>query len=334
MLEKTANLNPPPPLPMRPSSVVLGKKACEAILSRNSVGRIAFTLHDRVSIVPIHYVYENGWIYGRTSAAGKLRGILRNRRIAFEVDENSQPFDWRSVVVKGRLYLIEPGTTPSARRVRAEAVSLIRRLVPAALTDTDPIPFRNQIFRIRIVEISGRASVPSGGKRVAIVPGPIAARPDDADADAILGQQVELALAKHHLPGGSEVHVDAFDGVVALTGTAQNSAQRTAIETAVLEVPNVLAVVQELETVFPSLQQPTPTEIAREVVRQLRSLPLASDSGIKVVAEHGWLRIEGVTHSPEIHDEVVRRLRGVKGSRGVIDRLCVTAPATAQFVSD
>jgi nitroimidazol reductase NimA-like FMN-containing flavoprotein (pyridoxamine 5'-phosphate oxidase superfamily) len=87
----------------------LGRKACEAILSRNSVGRIAFALHDRVSIVPIHYVYSSGWIYGRTAAAGKLREILRNRRIAFEVDEHTQVFEWRSVVVRGPLYLISPG---------------------------------------------------------------------------------------------------------------------------------------------------------------------------------------------------------------------------------
>lgn len=317
-----------------PLFTVLGKKACEAILARNDVGRVAFTLHDRVSIVPIHYVYSSGWIYGRTSIAGKLHEILRNRRIAFEVDEHSELFDWRSVVVRGPLYLIEPGTSPSDRRVHAKAVSLIRRLVPSALTDSDPSPFRNQLFRIRVAEISGRAAETRGGKRITPAPEQTTAPRGDADADAILAEQVRGALAKHLFPVGSEVHVDAFDGVVALTGIAQDSAERTAIETAVLEVPNVLAVVQEIETVFPSQQQPTPAEIAREAGKQLRSSPLAADPGIKVVAEHGWLRLEGVTSSRRNHDEIVRRLRAVKGSRGVIDRLRVMAPAPAQLVTD
>jgi osmotically-inducible protein OsmY len=58
------------------------------------------------------------------------------------------------------------------------------------------------------------------------------------------------------------------------------------------------------------------------------------DTGIKVVVEHGWLRLEGVARSRSIHEDAVRRLRGVKGSRGVIDRLRVKIPATAEVVTD
>jgi hypothetical protein len=50
MLQNTANLKPATNVEDAPLFSVLGRKACEAILSRNSVGRIAFTLHDRVSI--------------------------------------------------------------------------------------------------------------------------------------------------------------------------------------------------------------------------------------------------------------------------------------------
>jgi hypothetical protein len=53
------------------------------------------------------------------------------------------------VVVRGPLYLIEPGTEPSDQRIYSKAVSLIRQLVPAALSDSDPVPFRDQLFRIR-----------------------------------------------------------------------------------------------------------------------------------------------------------------------------------------
>src|SRR6266516_816186 len=106
---------------------------CEAILARNNVGRLGFALQDRVSIVPVHYVYERGWIYGRTAQGRKLREILRNRRVVFEVDEHSQLFDWRSVVVRGPLHLIEPGTTAANASIHAKAVSLIRRLVPYEL---------------------------------------------------------------------------------------------------------------------------------------------------------------------------------------------------------
>src|SRR6185436_9056677 len=71
---------------------------CAEVLGRNSVGRIAFSLHDDVSIVPVHYVYTDGWVYGRTASPGRLRDIVGNRRIAFEVDEHNEPMQCRSVV--------------------------------------------------------------------------------------------------------------------------------------------------------------------------------------------------------------------------------------------
>jgi BON domain len=85
---------------------------------------------------------------------------------------------------------------------------------------------------------------------------------------------------------------------------------------------------------FPLQQQPTPAEVAREALRQLEQPPAVLDPGIKVVAEHGWLRVEGLASSPKTRDEIVRRLRGVRGSRGVIDRLRVLGPVTAYVVTD
>jgi nitroimidazol reductase NimA-like FMN-containing flavoprotein (pyridoxamine 5'-phosphate oxidase superfamily) len=324
MIDNTAVLDPLPADVDAPLFAVLDRfEDCEEILARNTVGRLAFALQDRVSVLPVHYVYEDGWIYGRTSAGGKLREILRNRRIAFEVDEHTQVFEWRSVVVRGPLYLIDPGTLPADRRIYAKAVSLIRRLVPSALTDSDPMPFRDQLFRIRAVEISGRSSEPSGGKRLTLRAEKPVRDTGEADSDAVLRQYVECALAKLSVGPRSQVHVDAFDGVIALTGTVETSSDRSAAEAAVLNVPAVQAVVQQLETVLPSRQEPTPAEIAREAIEKLHQSPRSEDPGIKVVVEHAWLRLEGVARSPQIREDAVRRLRGVRGSRGVIDRLHV-----------
>ena len=121
-----------------PQFKTLSRDECESVLLRNNVGRIAFSLHDRVSILPIHYVFQNGWIYGRTASAGKLGQILRNRRIAFEVDEHSQLFDWRSVIVRGAFYLIQPDKTQHPSSVYRTAVAAIRQLLPDALTESDP----------------------------------------------------------------------------------------------------------------------------------------------------------------------------------------------------
>jgi len=167
MMNNAAVLRSPPAADEAPLFTILDRfEECEAILARNSVGRIGFALQDRVSIVPVHYVYESGWIYGRTAAGGKLREILRNRRVVFEIDEQTHLFEWRGVVVRGQLYLVEPGTTAADASIHAKTVSLIRRLVPSALSASDPVPFRDQLFRIRVVEVSGRASEPLRGRKV------------------------------------------------------------------------------------------------------------------------------------------------------------------------
>jgi len=298
----------------------LSRDECESVLLRNNIGRIAYSIHDRVSIVPIHYVFLSGWIYGRTSSAGKLRAILRNRRIAFEVDEHSAMFDWRSVVVHGPLYVIQADTTQHARSIYRTALSVMRGLLPAALTESDPVPFRDQLIRIRAVEITGRASTPHGGYPLFPKIGDEISDTADADADARLRYEVETAVESLGVPENADVQIETFDGIVVLTGTVETARDRHAIENAILKIPAVTALVQELETSLPLRHEESPSELARAAVRELRRNGRNRDSNLKVVVEHGWLRIEGVAQSQRQRDDALRRLRAVRTSRGVIDR--------------
>ncbi|HEU4641784.1 MAG TPA: pyridoxamine 5'-phosphate oxidase family protein [Gemmatimonadaceae bacterium] len=135
----------------------LNRQDVVAILARNRVGRIAYSMRDRVDIEPIHYVYSDGWLYGRTSPGTKLTTVQRNRWVAFEVDEVSSFTDWRSVVVHGALYVLEPDdVSPTAEETWERAVELLRRLDPAALTTEDPVPHRDVVFRIAVQEATGR----------------------------------------------------------------------------------------------------------------------------------------------------------------------------------
>ncbi len=137
----------------------LERSEAEKMLARNHVGRIAFSFHDRLNIEPIHYVFDNEWLYGRTSYGEKLLVIEHHPWVAFEVDEVKDLFNWRSVVVKGAFYMMGPDT-PKAETVAFErAVALMRSIVPEALTEDDPTPFRLQLFRIHLDEVSGRESM-------------------------------------------------------------------------------------------------------------------------------------------------------------------------------
>lgn len=146
-------------LAARPGDVVireLSREEVEETISRNRVGRIAFSFHDRVDIQPIHYIYERGWLYGRTSEGEKIYTLKHNQWIAFEIDEVNDLFDWRSVVVHGSFWIIHPRGSPHAEELWAKAAKLVAQIVPGALTENDPVSFRHTLFRIAVGDAQGR----------------------------------------------------------------------------------------------------------------------------------------------------------------------------------
>lgn len=309
-------------LDMAPTLGTLEPGKCEELLKRQDVGRLAFALQDRVGIVPVHYVYDEGWIYGRTEPEGKLVPILRNRRVAFEVDEIRGMFSWQSVVVHGSLYLIEPDAGEKEKAAHDKALQLLRRILPTTLGKADPVPFRNQLFRISVSEITGRFAT-VGGTRIEA--SGMRSSDDGAspEADVLLRGEVVAAVSKAFPATAPKIHVDAFDGIIALSGLAETPAERSAIEREILGIESVRAVVQQLETEFPTEQHPAPAELARNAIRELNASLGAASGAVKVVVEHDWLRVEGTTATQEGRTDVIRRLRTVRGTRGVIDRIHV-----------
>ncbi len=145
----------------RPHFSVLDRSAIDALLARHHVGRLAYARRDRVDIEPIHYVYADGWIYARTQPGTKLSTIIHNPWVAMEIDEIHDLFHWDSVVVRGRLELVDDGPHDAARERYTKAVEALRTLVPATLTDEDPTPARVIICAIYVDEVEGRRARPT-----------------------------------------------------------------------------------------------------------------------------------------------------------------------------
>ncbi len=134
----------------------LRRAEIEEILLRNKIGRLAFSFHDRVDVQPIHYIYERGWLYGRTSEGNKIASLTQNQWVAFEIDEVNDVFDWRSIVIHGSLWILHPRGSPRAEEVWVKAAELVSKIVPGALTEYDPVGFRQTLFRIAVSDVRGR----------------------------------------------------------------------------------------------------------------------------------------------------------------------------------
>ena len=148
-----------------PTFRALTRAEADALLDRNHVGRIAFSFHDRVDVEPVHYVYANGWLHGRTSPGTKLATLRHHPWIAFEVDEIEGLFDWESVIVHGVVDIPDADGSPLEREAYRTTLELIRTLVPQALDAGDPTPERQILFRVHADEVTGRAASTAATRR-------------------------------------------------------------------------------------------------------------------------------------------------------------------------
>jgi nitroimidazol reductase NimA-like FMN-containing flavoprotein (pyridoxamine 5'-phosphate oxidase superfamily) len=142
----------------QPSFRELDARECEELLARNYVGRVAFALRSEVDIEPLHYVFSDGWLFGRTSPGKKLDVLARRPWVAFEADEVDGPFDWRSVVAHGTYYALNSQGSAVEKKTYARALKAIRTRMPTALTSDDPVPGRIVLFGIHVDKLTGRAA--------------------------------------------------------------------------------------------------------------------------------------------------------------------------------
>lgn len=140
----------------------LTRAECDEILSRNHVGRIAFTFHDRVDVEPITYTYAGSWLHARTSPGTKLALLRHHPWVAFEVDEVQAIFDWQSVVVHGVVHIPHADGSADDRAAHADILTHLRELVPETLGPNDPVPERIVLFRVHVDEVRGRAATTRG----------------------------------------------------------------------------------------------------------------------------------------------------------------------------
>ena len=143
----------------RPTVRASSAEEAKALLQRNHVGRIAFSFHDRVDVERVHYVYDAPWVFGRTSTDAMLLTLAHNPWCALETDVVEGPFDWESVVVKGRF---STRRAPGPEWDYDRALAALRLLPGGALPDDEPASSGEVVFGVYASDIFGRRSSSRG----------------------------------------------------------------------------------------------------------------------------------------------------------------------------
>jgi Predicted flavin-nucleotide-binding protein len=291
----------------------MDREQCNALLERSHVGRLAFSLHDAVDVVPIGFTFKDGRIYGRTNPGGKLATLDRNRRIAFEVDEFTGPFEWKSVVIHGSFYVLDAGADETRKQLAG--------IFPEAFRDDDPAAFRNQFFSISVDEMSGRSAAPDAGVRKEAVGGDRLAIAADPERDQKLRNRI-VAEIQGLLPQNN-IRCAVEDGVAILTGSVRDAHVRSAVEALVAAIDGVGGIVQQIDVEWPVRIQLTPAEVAREASQIVNRSVTNARTHVVAVYESGWIRLEGQASEVE-RQRIWSSIQHVAGSHGVIDRIRIS----------
>jgi uncharacterized protein len=71
------------------------------VLHSQFIGRIGCSTEGNIYIVPVTYVYHDGYIYAHAKEGEKVQMMRKNPKVCFEVDIIDTMTNWRSVIVWG-----------------------------------------------------------------------------------------------------------------------------------------------------------------------------------------------------------------------------------------
>lgn len=129
-----------------------------------------------------------------------------------------------------------------------------------------------------------------------------------------------------------DIAVSVKNGVVTLAGFIPSYIQKFEAERDVKRVQGVVGVANDLEVRLPSVDQRPDPDIARDAVEALKMQLPYSYQNFKVVVRGGWITLEGEAEWNYQKERAEMAVRGIKGSKGVINSIAVKPKVVAQEV--
>jgi uncharacterized protein len=139
----------------------LTKNQCERILLGSMIGRIGCHSAGKTYVIPVTYVFDNGYIYAHSREGLKVKMMRKNAKVCFQVDQIEGMTNWRSVILWGKFEELKAGDQEKARRILIggfEAFHLSESVTPDIGTlEVNPHKEKRPVFyRISIDEMTGR----------------------------------------------------------------------------------------------------------------------------------------------------------------------------------
>jgi len=135
---------------------VLSDNEARELLTTGVIGRLGCVDNDEPYVVPINYVFADGFIYSHSLPGRKIEALRAHPRACLQVDEIETEFEWRSVIAYGNF---EEVRVPSERKeILSKLLTRFPRLTPVeSVLVHDAGPPETIVFLIRVDRITGVA---------------------------------------------------------------------------------------------------------------------------------------------------------------------------------
>ena len=140
----------------------LNRSEIEEVLSNGYIGRIGCRDGERVYIVPVNYLYENGFVLCQSYEGQKVHLMRQSPAVCFEVEEMLSFSSWKTVIGWGTFEELTAEEEIRSAQSRMSDIMLAQKAVlnqppPAERADAHPRPQTTiTYYRIRLEELSGR----------------------------------------------------------------------------------------------------------------------------------------------------------------------------------
>jgi nitroimidazol reductase NimA-like FMN-containing flavoprotein (pyridoxamine 5'-phosphate oxidase superfamily) len=141
----------------------LTNEEIDNLLYEQNIGRLACYADEKIYLVPITYIYDNGFIVGHTNAGTKVNMMRKNPNVCFETDDVKDIFNWKSVIIRGIYEELQGDeATIAFKRLYERIGPLMQRSEEHPHVQDETIHRRDIsldsaiVYRIRITEKTGR----------------------------------------------------------------------------------------------------------------------------------------------------------------------------------
>jgi uncharacterized protein len=137
----------------------MSAQECQGVLEHASLGRLGCSYENQPYVVPIHFAYEDGYLYVFSTFGQKVKWMRANPKVCVQTDQIEHQGEWISVIVNGQ-YEELPEPQYTAERKHASSLlakrshwwlnALGERQMRVGDKLVEPL-----LFRIRIQSMSG-----------------------------------------------------------------------------------------------------------------------------------------------------------------------------------